>query len=81
MTMTEDNLDIGRRLARRRMGWLSFSALLIEAGVLLIAVFVGGPLFAANIKAAAPILTGLFWAQAAIVGTYLGVSLTEALKK
>jgi hypothetical protein len=79
--MTVDNLDIGRRLARRRMGWLSFTALLIEAGVLLGGVFVAGPVFAANLAAAAPILTGLFWAQAAVVGAYLGVSLTEALKR
>ena len=76
-----NDLDTGRRLARRRMGWFSFSALLIEAGVLLLGIFVGGPLFAMNLAAAAPILTGLFWAQAAIVGAYLGVSLTEALKK
>jgi hypothetical protein len=78
--VTED-LDKGRRLARRRMGWLSFSALLIEAGVLMAGVFLGGPIFATNLAAAAPILTGLFWAQAAIVGAYLGVSLTEALKR
>jgi hypothetical protein len=63
------------------MGWLSFSALLIEAGVLMGGVFLAGPTFAINLAAAAPILTGLFWAQAAIVGAYLGVSLTEALKK
>lgn len=76
-----EELESGRRLARRRMGWLSFNALLIEAAVLLAGVFLGGPIFAANLTAAAPILTGLFWAQAAIVGAYLGVSLTEALKK
>jgi len=76
-----EHLESGRRLARRRMGWLSFTALLVEAGVLLAGVFLGGPIFAANLTAAAPILTGLFWAQAAIVGAYLGVSLTEALKK
>lgn len=76
-----EDLDTGRRLARRRMGWLAFSALMIEAGVLMAGVFIGGPTFAVNLAAAAPILTGLFWAQAAIVGAYLGVSLTEALKK
>lgn len=75
------SLDAGRRLARRRMGWISFSALMIEAGVLLGGIFLGGPTFAVNLSAAAPVLTGLFWAQAALVGTYLGVSLTEALKK
>ncbi len=77
----EDELDKGRRLARRGMAWLSFIALLVEAGVLLVGTFVAGPLFTANIAAVAPILTGLFWAQTAIVGAYLGVSLTEALKK
>ncbi len=74
-------LDKGRRLARRGMAWLSFTALLVEAGVLMVGTFMAGPLFAANLAAVAPILTGLFWAQAAIVGAYLGVSLTEALKK
>lgn len=76
-----EDIDTSRRLARRRMGWLSFSALLIEAAVLLAGIFLGGPIFAVNLAAAAPILTGLFWAQAAIVGAYLGVRLTEALKK
>lgn len=76
-----EDLDRGRRLARRRMGWLAFSALMIEAAALLAGVFLGGPLFAANLTAAAPVLTGLFWAQAALVGAYLGVSLTEALKR
>lgn len=74
-------LDTDRRIARRRMGWYSFVALLIEAGVLMAGLFVGGPLFAVNLAAAAPILTGLLWAQAAVVGAYLGVSLTEALSK
>ena len=74
-------LDKGRRLARRGMAWLSFTALLVEAGVLMAGTFMAGPLFAANLAAVAPILTGMFWAQAAIVGAYLGVSLTEALKK
>lgn len=74
-------LDSGRRLARRRMAWFSFGALLIEAAVILAGVFLGGPAFAINVKATSALLTGLFWAQAAIVGTYLGVSLTEALKK
>ncbi len=76
-----EKLNAGRRMARRRMGWLSFSALLIEAGALMVGVFIGGPTFAVNLAAAAPVLTGLFWAQAALVGAYLGVSLTEALKK
>lgn len=74
-------LDKGRRLARRGMAWLSFTALLVEAGILMAGTFLAGPLFAANLTAVAPILTGMFWAQAAIVGAYLGVSLTEALKK
>lgn len=76
-----EEMDRSRRLARRRMGWLSFLALLVEAGILMGGVFLAGPTFAANLAAAAPILVGLFWAQAAVVGAYLGVSLTEALKR
>lgn len=79
--MMSETIDIDRRVARRRMGWFSFVALLIEAGVMLLGLFFGGPLFAVNLAAAAPVLTGLFWAQAAVVGAYLGVSLTEALQK
>lgn len=75
------NLNSGRRLARRRMAWFSFGALLIEAAVILAGVFLGGPAFAINVKATSALLTGLFWAQAAVVGAYLGVSLTETLKK
>lgn len=63
------------------MAWLSFVALLIESGVLLAGVFLGGPAFAINLAAANSALIGLFWAQASIVGAYLGVSLAEALKK
>lgn len=76
-----EQIDINRRRARRRMAWLSFSALLVEAAILMTGIFIGGPIFAVNLAAASPLLTGLFWAQAAIVGAYLGVSLTEALKK
>jgi hypothetical protein len=63
------------------MGWWSFAAILIGQTVLLAGLFFGGPLFAANMAAIAPALSGLFWAEAAIVGAYLGVSLTEALKR
>ena len=76
-----EELDRGRRLARRRMGWLAFLSLMAEAAALTLGVFIGGPLFATNLTAASAVLIGLFWAQAAIVGAYLGVSLTEALKK
>lgn len=76
-----ETLDTDRRIARRRMGWYSFVALLVEAGVMLAGLFFGGPLFAVNLVAAAPVLNGLFWAQAAVVGAYLGVSLTEAIQK
>jgi hypothetical protein len=76
-----EDMDKCRRLARRKMAWFSFSALLLEAAAIMLGVFYGGPVFAANLVAAAPLLTGMFWAQTAIVGAYLGVSLTEALKK
>lgn len=71
----------GRRLARRRMGWIAFLALIAELVFILAGVVFGGPLFAANLAAASPLLTGVSWALVAVVGAYLGVSLTEALKK
>jgi hypothetical protein len=76
-----EDLDKGRRLARRRMGWTAFLALVAELIFVLVGVVYGGPLFAANLAAASPLLSGISWAFAAIVGAYLGVSLTEALKK
>lgn len=78
--MTAD-LDRGRRLARRLMAWGFFVALQAEAAALMVGVFLGGPDFAENLAAASPVLIGLFWAQAAGLGAYLGVSLTEALKR
>lgn len=77
----EEELDRGRRISRRRMGRIAFLLLMAEAVALMCGVFVGGPLFATNIKAASTVLIGLFWAQAALVGAYLGVSLTEAMNK
>ena len=80
--MTEiPDIDVQRRMARRKMGWISFVMLMAEAVVMMIGVFTGDSLFANNVRAASSILIGLFWAQAALVGAYLGVSLTEALKK
>lgn len=76
-----EEMDRSRRLARRRMAWISFLALLFESGAILAGVFLGGPLFATNLTAAAPVLIGMFFAQAGIVGAYLGASLTEALKR
>lgn len=72
-------LDKGRRLARRYMAWLSFVAMLALGGATWLGVMLGSDIFAANLAAASPILLGLLWALAAIVGAYLGVSLTEAL--
>jgi hypothetical protein len=62
------------------MAWVSFAALLVESAILMTGLFVAGPAFALNMASVAPVLSGLFWAQAAIVGAYLGVSLTEAIK-
>ena len=81
MTDETSDMERSRRLARRRMAWTSFAAIMIEAAVMLTGVFIGDSLFANNVRAASSILIGLFWAQAALVGAYLGVSLTEALKK
>lgn len=74
-------LDKSRRLARRWMGWLAFGALLVEHVFLLVATLRGGPEWAANLKAAEPLLTTLDWTLTLIVLGYLGVSVTEAISK
>ena len=77
----EEDLDISRRLSRRRMAWIAFVAILLESVVMTAGLFLGGPVFAANAQAASTVLVGLFWTQAAVIGAYLGVSMTEAWKK
>jgi hypothetical protein len=74
-------MEVGRRLARRRLGIASFGLLAAEAGALTFGLFYGGEVFSTNIKAAETLLLGLFWTQTVIVMTYLGVSVTEAIKK
>lgn len=76
-----NEMDRSRRMARRTMAWLSFGLLMAEAVALLLGVFLGGPLFAANMAAASPVINGVLWSQVAIIAGYLGVSLTEALKR
>ncbi len=78
---SKGKLDAGRRLARRRMAWLSFAMMCLTLMTLLVGGGFGGPLFATNMAAIAPALSGLVWAFAAIAGAYMGVSLTETLKK
>ena len=75
------DLDVGRRKARRYMAWLSFGALLLIGTSVLNGVTWGGELFSQNLQAAAPIINSLMWALTAIVGAYLGVSVTEAIQK
>ena len=76
-----EEIDTTRRLARRRMGRLAFVALLAELIAIVLGLFFGGPLFAANMVAVTPVLSSISWALMAVIGAYLGVSLTEAMKK
>jgi len=76
-----EEMEKDRRLARRRMGWGAFSVIMIQGALLVAGTFFGGPMFAANIAATTPLLISLLWAEVALVGVYLGASLTEALKK
>lgn len=69
-----------RRLSRRRMAQISFAALLTMTAVILMGTLIGGEAFADNMKAVTPLLTGMAWSFVAIIGLYLGASLTEFLK-
>lgn len=76
-----EEMDKKRRLARRRMAWICFTMMMAESVALLAGLFLGGPLFAANATAISPILIGLFFSQATVIGAYLGVSMAEAMKR
>ena len=84
--MTEQNLtdeaDLGRsrRLARRKMAWISFSVLVGYAIVILAGLLFGPASFAAGLAVASGILTMIMGAFVAIILGYLGASAYEAVR-
>lgn len=74
-------LDKGRRIARRYMAWVSFIGILLTSVAVWCGMIWGGELFRLNLDAAYPLLVVLLWSKAAVVGAYLGVSVTEAISR
>ena len=63
------------------MAWICFGMMMAESVALMCGLFLGGPLFAANATAASSLIIGLFYAQALVIGAYLGISGMEAIKR
>ncbi len=76
-------LDTGRRLARRRMAWLSFIFLLVLGTAIMVGLLVrtDPTLFAQALATASGVLTGLLTVFTTIVLGYLGVSVAESVLK
>jgi hypothetical protein len=75
------DLDKGRRKARRYMAWLSFLGLIGTSVAVWSGTMLGEEAFRLNLTAATPLIVALLWCKAAVVGAYLGVSVTEAIQK
>lgn len=75
------DLDKGRRKARRYMAWVSFAGILGTSVAVWFGTIWGGEQFRLNLTSATPLILGLLWSKAAIVGAYLGVSVLEAIQK
>lgn len=77
--MSEIALDIGRRLARRRMATVSFGVLVVETASVTAFLLLSPHRteVAAALGVAAPLITGMMSVHAAIVLGYMGVSVAE----
>lgn len=74
------DLDRSRRLARRKMAWISFSVVVGYAIVILAGLLLGPATFAAGLATASGILTTIMGAFVAIILGYLGASAYEAVR-
>ena len=75
-----EELDIGRRKARRRMAWISF-AFLIFVGVTVMFGLTGSPQFAESLNTAASPFIAIVTVFTTIILGYLGFSAMEQISK
>lgn len=73
-----EELDVGRRKARRKMAWISFSALLSMALAIMLGLFLGPAAFAVGVQTVSGVLNMILGAFVAIILGYLGASAYEA---
>lgn len=76
-----ENLDRGRRLARRRMAWISFWFLILVSTGIISGLLFGGPAVATAISVASTALVGIYTVFTSIILGYLGVSVAENIFK
>ena len=77
----DENLDLNRRLARRRMAWYSFWFLIIISAAIIAGIFTIGQPFAAAISTATTAIVGIYTIFTSIIVGYLGVSVAENIFK
>lgn len=78
--MNKEELDLKRRLSRRRMAVISFAALLGIAAAVLAGSAFGPASFADSVQKVSGVLNMILGVLAAIVLGYLGVSVYEATR-
>lgn len=82
MAETPCPLDRGRRMARRRMAWISFWFLILVSSIIVAGVVLpGGANVAAAIATAGTAIVGIYTVFTSIVLGYLGVSVAENIFK
>jgi hypothetical protein len=78
----KDELDTGRRLARRQMAWISFWFLILASCGILAAILLGNPIVATQaIPAATTAIVGIYTVFTSVILGYLGVSVAENIFK
>ena len=76
-----EELDQGRRLARRRMAWISFWFLIGASTAILAGILLGPATIPAAISTATTAIVGIYTVFTSIVLGYLGVSVAENIFK
>ena len=76
-----EELDRGRRMARRRMAWISFWFLIGISTAIMIGILWCGATVAAAISTATTAIVGIYTVFTSIVLGYLGVSVAENIFK
>lgn len=77
----EDDLDSGRRLARRRMAWISFLLLVVISSIIVWTLVFNDSRYdiASALNVAVTPLTAIYTVFTSIVLGYLGVSVVEKI--
>lgn len=76
-----DEIELKRRMARRRMAWWSFISLFFDMTIIFGGLIFGPVGFGAGLSAASGPIGVIITARVAIILGYLGFSAMEAIKR